>query len=119
MKIETVLNRKGLKYKTFEVYGRTIYRVEKWIDIEIKGYKRHDSSVFQDWTEYARPEDSDEIKRLNKCHGLLVDAFFTTMNECLKNGLDSRTAQNESVKKEYELATAHNCICVFNAIYNI
>lgn len=119
MKIETILNRKNLDYKVFDVYGRKVYRVNKWLDLEIKGFKRHDSSVFQDWTEYARPEDSEEIKRLNNCHSLLVDAFFTTMNECMKNGLDSRAAQNEGVKREYELATEHDCICVFNAIYNI
>lgn len=119
MKIETLLNKENLDYNVFEVYGRKVYRVNKWTNKEIKGYTRHDSSVFQDWTEYARPEDSEEIKRLNKCHDLLVDNFFMTLQECIKNGLDSRTAQNEGVKREYELATEHNCICVFNAIYNI
>ena len=119
-KVETFFKKNNIDYDLFFDSRTGVYLVHT-IGIKpyynIKGVTVH----FCDWryetVKYIADDDKEIYEAYNHALFTLSNLFYKVIDDEKKAGKNEPAAIQEAIKAQYEYATEHNCIKVFNDIY--
>lgn len=83
----------------------------------IKGVKVLHFNPYINTAQYITEEDNEILEQYNNYQFVLVNLFYKVRTDGIKAGKADPAATQDAVKAQYEYATKHNCINVFNNIY--
>lgn len=119
-KVETFFKKNNINYSLYFDARAGVYLVET-IGIEpyfkIKGVKVHHYNPWLESVRYISEEDAATLEKYNHYLFSLNMLFYKVMADEKKAGKNEPAAIQEAIKAQYEYATEHDCIKVFNDIY--
>lgn len=119
-KIEAYFIKNGIDYELkynpyINIY--TLITLDADARYNIKGVKVHYQNYHLRVVHYVTEEDEAKIDTYNKHQFAINMLFYSARKKALEEGATEAKATQDAVKAQYEYATKHNCINVFNNIY--
>lgn len=119
-KIESYFIKNGIDYELSYNPYVGIYKLitlDEEPHYNIKGVKVDYTNFYIGVVHYVTEEDAEKLEIYNKYQFALNMLFYSVRSKALEAGEPDTKATQDAVKAQYEYATKHNCINVFNNIY--